>query len=218
MLAMSTPTGPKRRPGRPQKTDSHGIESSQRLLTAATDACIEHGFEAIRMSDIARRAGITTASVYTHYASKSELLVAAARQAFDIQVRELRFDRLPVAGVLGVFLSPQMRATRRLVVELHSAATRHADIAEMLAAWHDEVAERSRPFVAGKDPDAAVKAFFILLLGLCHLDDLKSVPASSDSLARTLEGIVDSLFDSPGRSVAQGPTPAPGVRRRRSRK
>jgi hypothetical protein len=37
----------------------------------------------------------------------------------------------------------------------------------------------------------------MLLLGLCHLDDLESVPASSDSLAQTLEGIVDHLFENP---------------------
>jgi AcrR family transcriptional regulator len=188
---------PKRGPGRPQKTDSHGIESSQRLLTAATEACIEVGFEATRLSDIARRAGMATPSIYNHYANKSELLVAAARHAFDVQVRELRLERLTVAGLVGIFLSEQMRDTRRLVVELHSAATRHSDIAAMLATWHNEFAEKIRPLVDGDDHGGAVKAFFMLLLGLCHLDDLESVPASSASLAQTLEGIVDHLFEGP---------------------
>jgi AcrR family transcriptional regulator len=195
--AMSSSLVPKRGPGRPQKTDSRGVESSQRLLTAATQACIEVGFEATRLSDIARRAGISTPSVYNHYPNKSELLVAAARHAFDVQIRDLRLERLPLAGLVGIFLSEQMRDTRRLVVELHSAATRHADIAAMLATWHDEVAEKVRPFVAGDDHRGAVKAFFMLLLGLCHLDDLESVPASSASLAQTLEGMVDHLFEGP---------------------
>jgi AcrR family transcriptional regulator len=180
--------------GRPQKRDGAGVETAERLLDAATAACVEHGFEATTVSDIATRAGIKTPSIYNHYSSKSELLVAVARHAFDRRFSQLYADDHAPVDVIRYFTSDELRDTRRLVVELHSAATRHPDVADLLAEWHSDAAAAWAPFAVGSDPESAVKAFFVLLLGLCHLDDLASVPASAGSFEGRLDEIVATLF------------------------
>ena len=53
-----------------------------------------------------------------------------------------------------------------------------------------------------RDPDATVKALFLLLLGLCHLDDVSSVTSDPGALARRIEELVAIL-------VPGGPTDQP---------
>jgi len=47
------------------------------LLTAAIRLFNQHGYHAVSMEDIGAAVGITSASVYNHFTSKSDLLVGA---------------------------------------------------------------------------------------------------------------------------------------------
>ncbi|MPZ83629.1 MAG: TetR family transcriptional regulator [Actinophytocola sp.] len=61
-----------------------GIASGSRreaLLTAATRLFNQHGYHAVSMEDIGAAVGITSASVYNHFTSKSDMLVAALTRA-----------------------------------------------------------------------------------------------------------------------------------------
>ena len=70
------PTAGERRIGRPPKVDEHGTPTPERLLDAAVAACIERGYEEATLSDIARRADVSTPAVYSHFAGKAELMIA----------------------------------------------------------------------------------------------------------------------------------------------
>ncbi|MFO0554656.1 MAG: TetR/AcrR family transcriptional regulator [Polyangiaceae bacterium] len=52
------------------------------LLAAATAAFGAQGFDAVRLEDVARAAGITRASLLYHYPSKTELYAAVVERAF----------------------------------------------------------------------------------------------------------------------------------------
>lgn len=54
-------------------------DAKRRLLEAAVSAIAEHGLDATRVSDIARRAGLTTGAIYAHWSGKHELVVDAVR-------------------------------------------------------------------------------------------------------------------------------------------
>lgn len=51
-------------------------DTRQRILQAATQLLEEGGGSGVRMSDIAKRAGITRQAVYLHFANRAELLIA----------------------------------------------------------------------------------------------------------------------------------------------
>ena len=58
---------------------SASTETATRILEATVRTLEEHGGKGVRMGDIARETGISRQAVYLHFASRTELLVAATR-------------------------------------------------------------------------------------------------------------------------------------------
>ena len=58
---------------------SRAQDTTERLLEAAVAAFAEHGFEATRVAQIARHAGLTTGAIYSRWPGKRDLIVAAVR-------------------------------------------------------------------------------------------------------------------------------------------
>ncbi len=68
----------------------------QRLLLAATHLAAEGGYDAVQMRDVAARAEVALGTLYRHYASKDQLLLAAlADQATTLRER---LDQRPPRG------------------------------------------------------------------------------------------------------------------------
>ena len=93
-----------------------------RLLEAAIRVFAEHGFEAARVSEIARRAGVTTGAIYGRWPGKSDLLLDAVDHILPEILPQRRLDQVGAAG-LGPFEtmsalgeSVMMRDERRDVV------------------------------------------------------------------------------------------------------
>jgi AcrR family transcriptional regulator len=68
----------------------------QRLLSAATALAAEGGYDAVQMRDVAARAEVALGTLYRHYASKNQLLLAMlADQALTLRER---LDQRPPRG------------------------------------------------------------------------------------------------------------------------
>ena len=181
---------PRRGRGRPPK--SEGLLTAQSLLEAAAAVCAERGFEGTTVARVAERIGVSPAAVYNHYADREDLLYAAAVHGLSRITRvSLRSMTGPDAApaLATAYLRPEMRTTRRLLAELHLASARDERLAQLLADWHRswmramvERLPRDNPA-----PEATVKATFLLLLGLCHYDDLPAVRASRATVADLAE-------------------------------
>ena len=199
-------TGATRRRGRPPKSDDPATRD--RLLDAAADACVEGGFDAVTVAQVAERAGVTASAVYNHFTDKNELLYTAGRLAIGRLGAHIAPTGDPARSAhdtAAAFLHPSFRAGRRLILELHMAGTRHPELAAHLADWHREFAALSGDRAAGTrepggqgsgaDPSVpTVTAFFLLLLGLCHLDDLTSLGADPEALQERVDRLVDALY------------------------
>lgn len=177
-------TSPARR-GRPPKAQAG--DTRERLLTAAAAACAEVGYDRATLQEIAGRAGVTATAIYNHFGSREELLHLAGVQGLQ-RMTDTIAAQGPGGGFAGIalaYLRPDMAATRRLLAELHVASRRDDRLADLLDGWHRAEAERlARRLPDDGDPAATIKALFLLLLGLCHLDDLAAVEADPDSVAR----------------------------------
>ncbi|RJQ79111.1 TetR/AcrR family transcriptional regulator [Amycolatopsis panacis] len=70
-----------------------GSESRRRILETAWSLIAERGYHRVRISDIAKACGTSTAAIHYHFPSKTEVLNEALRRnvklAFDRQVAEL---------------------------------------------------------------------------------------------------------------------------------
>jgi sirohydrochlorin ferrochelatase len=93
-----------------------------------------------------------------------------------------------------------MAATRRLFLELHLAGTRHPELAGHLDRWHAQWANVFVELVGDgdDDPAATVKAFFLVLLGLCHIEELSAMPGGGDGLAGRVDRLVGALYPNGG--------------------
>jgi AcrR family transcriptional regulator len=147
------------------------------ILEAALQEFLQKGFEAARMEDIARRAGLSKAAIYLYFTSKTALLEAliearVAPLAHQIERLALAVSD-PVAAMRAIahitvqrLGDPQVFAVPRLVIGL---SNRFPEIADY---YRKQTAERARAALQGLiqaaiangafravDPAAAARAF-----------------------------------------------------------
>ncbi|MCC6997613.1 MAG: TetR/AcrR family transcriptional regulator [Deltaproteobacteria bacterium] len=81
---------PSRRPRVARKPTYHHGNLREALLAAAVDLIAEVGPEAASLREVARRAGVSQAAPYRHFADKAALLAAVAEQGFRTMTAEMR--------------------------------------------------------------------------------------------------------------------------------
>lgn len=194
----TTPATPRRGRGRPLK--SEGLLTAQALLDAAAEVCAERGFDGTTVVRVAERIGVSSTAVYNHYANREDLLYAAAVHGLErITSLSMKSMRGPDAApaLASAYLRPEMRATRRLLAELHLASGRDERLAELLADWHRTWMQAMVERLPKDDPapEATVKTIFLLLLGLCHYDDLPAVRAPRAAVSERAELAFSTLTD-----------------------
>lgn len=196
MASPSAPTSGKRR-GRPSGAEAGATRA--RLIDAAHAACLEVGFDQVTLADIATRAGVTPAAVYNHFTDKGQLLFEAVLRALEDltagavgSLSEVRTASEIAAG----YLAPGLAAQRRLLLQIHHASDRDEELRSVLADWHQRSADQLRPLVPADvdDPVTVLKTFYLVLLGLCHLEQLSALEAPADQLTTRVGAIVDLLF------------------------
>jgi AcrR family transcriptional regulator len=178
--------------GRPPKVDAAGTPTRERLLRAAIDACVEHGYEGATLADIARRAEVSTPAIYSHFDGKAALLVEASKHALDA----ISTTRLPgEAGIREIaryWLHPAFAPTRVLVAELHCAAIRQPEVRELLAEWQADNARRLHRLAGLTSPQ--VKTYYMLLIGLSHVDEVAGVDVERLDVERQVDALIDGWF------------------------
>ena len=159
--------------------------------------CAELGFDGATLSKIATRAGVTPAAIYNHFDSREALLYAAGVRGLErITAAAARSDGGSARAIAAAYLRPELRQTRRLIAELHLAGGRDPRLAKLLGQWHRRWAKVWIGLLPADDPhpQATVKALYLVLLGLCHLDDLSAVKAATGDVAARVELLVDAIF------------------------
>jgi AcrR family transcriptional regulator len=122
---------------------SENIETRTRILVATVRMLEEHGGRGVRMGDIAEAAGISRQAVYLHFASRTELLVAATKyldEVLDVD-RRLAPSRAATSGAerLALFIDcwghyiPEIYAVAKALL-----LARENDEAAA-AAWNDRM-------------------------------------------------------------------------------
>lgn len=168
------------------------------MLDAAAAACAEQGFDGATLGEITRRAGLTSTAVYNHFDSREALLYAAGERSLRAITESVPAGAVTDAPrlIALAYLQPDLAQTRRLLAELHTASQRDPNLAVLLAEWHQTWAAAVGAILPPDDPapTATAKAFFLLLLGLCHLEDLSTLQAPNAALTARVQRAVDALI------------------------
>jgi AcrR family transcriptional regulator len=158
MTAARKARSPKRAAAAPPETPARWRRRAHarpdELLDAALDEFIVNGFDAARIEDIAKRAGLSKGTVYLYFKSKEDLLRAlitreaapvAARVAFLAQApgEPIEMLRAIARTVGGAMANPRLMAIPRLVI---SVADRFPDLREF---YRDQVAVQAKSAIEG---------------------------------------------------------------------
>ncbi|PWR25040.1 TetR/AcrR family transcriptional regulator [Zavarzinia aquatilis] len=172
----------------------------RQVMAAASELFMDQGFAGTSMDAVARKAGVSKATVYAHFASKEDLFEAMVAQGSVERFASLMAADLDTLGVeaalstvahefMGVLTSPQSLKTLRLVM---AEAGRRPDLAarfyragpaRVLAALTAYL-ERSkaRGDLEMEDPRIAAELFFGMIRGDLHMRRMLGL---ADQLQRT---------------------------------
>ena len=178
------------------------------LLDAAVEVFAEHGFEAARVAEIARRAGLTTGAIYARWPGKRSLIVDAVGHVspkfMDLPAAAAHAPAPETLATLGTSLMDARHArSRDVMLEAFVSARRDGDFRAAVTRSMEREAERlGEIVVSGQDegsidPDlstSAIVAFFqSLRLGM-HLvesaSDMNVPRADWDALIARLVAAV----------------------------
>jgi AcrR family transcriptional regulator len=114
----------------------------ERILTAARQCFVEHGFHAAGMAAIAATAGMSPGLIYRYFAGKNEIIVAIIEQQLELLRADLALldNSVDLASRLaegrGTCATDQARRlSPALYLEMSAAATRDPKIAQALKAF-----------------------------------------------------------------------------------
>lgn len=149
------------KPGRPRSTVADSA-----ILGAAIDLLLDGGVDSVKVDVVARRAGVTRATVYRRYSTREDLVVGAFEASFRAYLdgpalSKPTVDEL-VADTAAAMADPRGRALlRRVMTVVHDYPQLHArfrqtgsdDRAELLHSTLTRAAAAGQ-FPAGSDIDA----------------------------------------------------------------
>ena len=128
--------------------ESRSAQTTRRLLEAAAEEFIERGYDAARVADIARRAGVTTGAVYARWRDKTEVMVAALDYIFvqilpSRRLKNLEGEMQPpdLIVLLGESLL-ERNDQREVLVQVFGSARNNEEIRYCLQRFLNEEADQ----------------------------------------------------------------------------
>jgi len=203
--------------GRPKATDRPPGYTRARLIEAATEVFAERGYEKASLTEIARRADVTSATIYRHFESKEDLFFAMVLATEGVLTPSGAGDGtaapLPrIARSVSQFASSEASVLRRLAVEIHVVASRSPEVGRVLREFNARqqkgVAARLEQGVEdGRFPDTldverTTVLAFVMMAGLAHLDTVAPHLVGDPQWIRFIES---SIEDTLNRSSWQRP-------------
>ncbi|MBT8217132.1 MAG: TetR/AcrR family transcriptional regulator [Acidimicrobiia bacterium] len=167
------------------------------ILDTTYDLLISRGYADVTTDDIAAAAKVSKATIYRHWRTKQELVVAAARKHFG-DVEEHTLDSF--ADEIGWILEHRSRdyrepGTLRLVGSLVGAATTDPQLQALFAEWVEQLSRAVRSVIqrgiARGDvrPDVDILALETLVAGVVA----RAVVAQHSFTSATVESLVEMI-------------------------
>jgi AcrR family transcriptional regulator len=158
------------RPGRPRS-----VEADEAILSAAIHLFATEGFDGMSVDDIATRAGVSKATIYRRYPTKTDLVIAATRRCGASD--ETRPDTGSLRGDLAQWMRSFVKRVRhsdmgrvypRLLAEIQTN--------EALAKMHREFVSDKRDIVKAMLKQGIARGEFAKDADLDLVADLLSAP------------------------------------------
>ena len=131
-------------------------DRARRIVATAVELAEKGGFEAVRLRDVAATSGVALGTLYRHFRSKEDLLVAAL--AAQVEQLERRMEAHPARGastldrVSAFFTTATQGLCRRPMLAraiLRAAASGQPELAEKVARFHGAITTQIKKAIVG---------------------------------------------------------------------
>ena len=125
------------------KAEAHAVAQRERILNAAQECFIKHGFHAASMASIAETAQISIGLIYRYFQNKNAIILAIVDRQIELLVQDIKstaqFDLpLELSKNYGVHSPRDGRGlSAALMLEMSAEATRDPEIAQALHHFDD---------------------------------------------------------------------------------
>jgi AcrR family transcriptional regulator len=197
--------------GRPRAIDRPPGFTREQLLKAAADVFAEKGFEKASLQVIAARAGVTSATIYRHFASKADLLLGVVDEAIHALPLAARLDGDDVlcvedlTAMVSQYADPSLATLRRLAIEIHAAAQHRPDAKSLLLGFNERIrrnladrltqSKQAGLLPATLDADRVASLFVVIIMGLAHLETLDPRLVGNPSWIRFIESSLGDVLE-----------------------
>lgn len=116
------------------------------LLEAALESFLEHGFEATKLDEVAKRAGVAKGTIYLYFETKELLFRAVVRHTIENNVGSIHRSIAEFEGPFDALITMVLRGAAQSVSSSRTPAVaklvlREADrVPDLARIWFDEVA------------------------------------------------------------------------------
>ena len=145
---------PRPRPRRPRWKRRKGARPGE-IVAAALELFVEGGYEATKLADVARHAGVTKGTLYLYFDSKEALFKAVVRETIVPVIAQGEALARSFAGSARELLEQLIREYWRLVGETSLAGipklmmAEAATFPELTRFYYEEVVSRGHRLMAG---------------------------------------------------------------------
>ncbi|MCQ1949942.1 TetR/AcrR family transcriptional regulator [Arthrobacter sp. zg-Y859] len=115
----------------PRLTDSRRTARREQIAAAAMRCFLDNGFSETSMADIIKESGLSAGSIYSHYASKADLMRSVAAELLEERTTGLAAAATP-GDVVRTILAPIDRERAKLLLQVWAEAARDPEMASMV--------------------------------------------------------------------------------------
>lgn len=215
----------------PARSAYHHGNLVEELIAATIGLIEEKGFDAVSMREAAKRAGVSPAAPFRHFASKTALMTAVAEQAMERLTAAVELelsttgDGDPVEALRaigrGYLFWAQANPTHfnviasRTMIDFHGSArlTGETEAIRLIMLELIDRAQASGQIHQALPPDTLMLSARAFIYGLCrmwidgHFPEWRVEMPPGQAMTRALNLFFDTLENRHGATPAVGPNP-----------
>lgn len=192
----------------PKVVPEYKEEARKRILATATDLFLEKGYKQTKMTEIARKLGVSKGALYQYYKSKDELLIEAIKSDSKFRrssiFNEMSPHQLQFLSTPDYF-SRMVRSTdqmNKLGVEIASAALHNPEMMKGLRSFYQQEVDIVQEYFENLKKERLIKhkidtrviALSILAIR-SGLRGFMSTEENQDLINKTWRTLIDLLIN-----------------------
>lgn len=139
-----------KRPPQPRKQQERSARTKRALVQATIDLMVERGYSQLTVTEIAKRAGVSSGARVHHFSTKNDLVLAALKHSYQESivkgrksVHRLSQAKNPIralfANLMDLYFDPFFLSSLELVLSTRMEPVLSKQLRQVIGAYHETI-------------------------------------------------------------------------------